>query len=467
VSLPRLWAFLAIGLPALAAIVASMSTIDLTYQLRAGAEILEARAIPSVDSWTFTVHGQPWFDQQWGAQVALSATSDLGAWTGLVLLRATLVGLTFGCVFAVARLAGLAARNASLLTLASFAVAAPALALRPQLFGLALFSVVLLLLALRATRPRSVWFIPLVVLLWANVHGSFVLGPLAVGLAWLADLRAGRAPRFELLAVALLSAAAACVTPFGPSVWRYAVGLTADPSITGRISEWQRTLPTDIVGLSFYVSVVAVALLVVRRRGSVTWPTVVWLLAFAAIGIYAVRGIAWWALAAVPPVALLAAAAPPAAPERLGTRAMQRANAAIVGLLALVAIALLPADPGTGSPAGLLTDAPSGVTASLKTVARAGDRLFNPHRWGSWFEYAIPDVLVAVDSRVEIFPASVWTAYDAVRAGAPGWQQVLSDWDVDLVATEPEDRAFLERLRTAGWSVLSSDDSGSVLRRPA
>jgi hypothetical protein len=471
VSLPRLWAFLAIGLPALAAIVASMSTIDLTYQLRAGAEILEARAIPSVDSWTFTVHGQPWFDQQWGAQVALSATSDLGAWTGLVLLRATLVGLTFGCVFAVARLAGLAARNASLLTLASFAVAAPALALRPQLFGLALFSVVLLLLALRATRPRSVWFIPLVVLLWANVHGSFVLGPLAVGLAWLADLRAGRAPRFELLAVALLSAAAACVTPFGPSVWRYAVGLTADPSITGRISEWQRTLPTDIVGLSFYVSVVAVALLVVRRRGSVTWPTVVWLLAFAAIGIYAVRGIAWWALAAVPPVALLAAAAPPAAPERLGTRAMQRANAAIVGLLALVAIALLPlwrpADPGTGSPAGLLTDAPSGVTASLKTVARAGDRLFNPQRWGSWFEYAIPDVLVAVDSRVEIFPASVWTAYDAVRAGAPGWQQVLSDWDVDLVATEPEDRAFLERLRTAGWSVLSSDDSGSVLRRPA
>jgi len=38
VSLPRLWAFLAVGLPALAAIVASMSTIDLTYQLRAGAD---------------------------------------------------------------------------------------------------------------------------------------------------------------------------------------------------------------------------------------------------------------------------------------------------------------------------------------------------------------------------------------------------------------------------------------------
>jgi hypothetical protein len=470
VSLPRLWAFLAVGLPALATIVASMSTIDLTYQLRAGAEIFGARAIPTVDSWTFTVNGQPWFDQQWGAQVALSAVFDGAGWTGLVLLRAVLVGLTFGCVFAVARLAGLGARNASLLTLASFAVAAPALALRPQLFGLALFALVLLVLALRSSRARIVWLIPVIVLVWANVHGSFVLGPLVVGLAWLADLRAGREPRYELLAVALVSVAAACVTPFGPSVWRYAVGLTADPSITGRISEWQRTLPTDVAGLSFYVSAVAVALLVIRRRASVTWPTVVWLLVFAAIGIYAVRGIAWWALAAVPPAAVLLVVVGSGAPERIGTRAMQRANVAIVVLLAFVGVGLLPlwrpADPGTGTPAGLLTDAPSSVTATLKSVARAGDRVFNPQPWGSWFEYAIPDVLVTVDSRVEIFPASVWAAFDAVRAGTPGWEQVLSDWDVDLVAAEPEDAAFLSRLRSAGWTVVSSDETGSVLRRP-
>jgi hypothetical protein len=158
------------------------------------------------------------------------------------------------------------------------------------------------------------------------------------------------------------------------------------------------------------------------------------------------------------------------APERLGTREMQRANVAIVAVLAVVGVGLLPfwrpADPGTGTPAGLLTDAPSGVTATLKSVARAGDRLFNPQPWGSWFEYAIPDVLVAVDSRVEIFPASVWAAYDAVRGGTLGWEQVLTDWDVDLIAVEPEDASLLARLRAAGWTVVSSDDTGSVLRHP-
>jgi hypothetical protein len=467
---PKLWAFLAVGLPALAAVVAAMSTIDLTYQLRAGSEILSNRSIPTVDSWTFTVQGQPWFDQQWGAQVLLSATFDIGSWTGLVLLRAGLVAATFGCIFWIGHWAGLGARNASLLTLASFAIAAPALALRPQLFGLALFAALLLVLALRSSSPRLAWLIPAIVLVWANVHGSFVLGPLAVGLAWLGDLRDRREPRFELLGVAVVSAAAACITPFGPSVWRYAFGLTADPAITGRISEWQRTLPTDVPGLLFYGSAIAVAALVIRRRASVTWPSVLWLVVFAAIAVYAVRGIAWWALAAVPPVAMLIDGFRPVPVERLGTRGMRRANAAIVALLVLVGLALLPlwrpTDAGTGTPAGLLIDAPSGVTGTLRAAVRPGDRIFNPQPWGSWLEWAIPDALVAVDSRVEVFPASVWAAYDAVRAGTPGWEAILSGWNVDLVAAQPEDVAFVDRLRASGWVVLSTDSSGSVLRRP-
>ena len=70
-TLTRLWAFLAVALPVLAAMLASLSSVDLTYQLRAGSEILDLRAIPTTDSWTFTAFGLPWMDQQWGAQVIL------------------------------------------------------------------------------------------------------------------------------------------------------------------------------------------------------------------------------------------------------------------------------------------------------------------------------------------------------------------------------------------------------------
>jgi hypothetical protein len=469
VTLPRLWAFLAMALPALAALVATLSSVDLTYQLRAGAEILDTRAVPRVDTWTFTVAGQPWFDQQWGAQVLLKLAYDGAGWTGLVLLRAGLVAVTFGCALLVARGAGLPNRSAALLTLAAFAVAAPALALRPQLFGLALFALVLLILDRRRVDPRVIWLIPLLVLVWANLHGSFFLGPLAVGLTWLADMHRGAERPHRLLAVALLSMAAACVTPFGPAVWAYAAGLSTDPSVTGRITEWQRTSVTDVAGLLFYGSLVAVVALVVRRRSAVDWPLLLWLAVFAGIGAWAVRGIAWWALAAVPMVAALAAAAREPGVERPGTPSMQRLNAILAGAMVVVGIALLPiwrpVDPRTGTPQGLVTDAPPGVTATLRALARPGDHLYNPQPWGSWTEFALPDLLVTVDSRVELFPPAVWADYDAVRAGAPGWEAILARWKVTLVALEPGEDALRERLVSAGWMVASTDASGTVLHR--
>jgi hypothetical protein len=87
VTLPRLWVFLAVALPALAALIANLPSVDLTYHLRAGAGILDGGGIPTADSWTFTVFGDPWTDQQWGAQVILAAVYRVAGWTGLVLLR--------------------------------------------------------------------------------------------------------------------------------------------------------------------------------------------------------------------------------------------------------------------------------------------------------------------------------------------------------------------------------------------
>ena len=106
---------------------------------------------------------------------------------------------------------------AAWLTLAAFAINAPALGLRPQLLGMALFALVLFLVSERRAHPRYLLAVPLIVLVWANIHGSFFLGPLVLGLAWLEDLHDRVAPRHRALIVGLVSALAACVTPFGPA----------------------------------------------------------------------------------------------------------------------------------------------------------------------------------------------------------------------------------------------------------
>ena len=81
----------------------------------------------------------------------------------------------------------------------------------------------------RATRGR-LWAIPFIVLVWANLHGSFFLGPVVLGLAWLEDLARPRAAAAPAARSSPSSRRlAACVTPFGPAVWVYAVGLSTNP----------------------------------------------------------------------------------------------------------------------------------------------------------------------------------------------------------------------------------------------
>jgi hypothetical protein len=473
VSLPRLWAFLAVALPVLGALIASLQTVDLAYHLRAGAEILDMRAIPAVDGWTFTAAGEPWTDQQWGAQVILGAVYRFGGWIALVLLRALLVAAIFGCLFEIGRRRGLGLRIAALLTLAAFVVSAPALALRPQLLGMALFAVALLLIVDRRAHPRRLWAIPVIVLVWANLHGSFFLGPVVLGLAWLEDLHDRVARPHTGLGVAALSVAAACVTPLGPAVWAYAVGLSVNPEVTQRITEWQRTSPGDIPGLLFYASAAAVLVLLVRRGRATPWPTWVWLGLFFVIGAYAARGIGWWALGAIAPIAGLLASGIADRTRQLkrpAPLAMRRINATLAGALVFAGIAFLPAwrpiDPGTLAPTGVLANAPTGITGALRDLARPGDRVLNPQVWGSWFEFALPDMPIAIDSRIELFPPEVWDAYDLVLGGGPEWEDQLAAWDVTIAIAAASDAGFADRLESIGWRSVHEDADGSILVPP-
>lgn len=465
-SLSRLWLYLAVALPVLAAVLAPMSSVDLAYQLRAGGEIIDTRTVPSVDTWTFTAAGMPWVDQQWGAQVLLAAVHRLAGWTGLVLLRAVLTGFIVGGTVAIARSRGLDERGSAVLGIAAFIVAAPAMALRPQLFGMACFVLTLMLVVPRRDQPRRLWLVPLVVAVWANLHGSFILGPLVLGLAWVEDVHDRVVRAHRALVVLVVSALAACLTPFGPGVWGYAVGLSTDPSVTARTTEWQPTTVRDLAGLLFFAACAAVVVLLARRRDAVRWPALLWLGAFSALGLYAVRGIAWWPFAAAAAVAPLLVS-PTLARLPVGAR---RLNAAVAVGVAVATVALLPlwrpTDPRTGLPVAVLTDAPPGITAALRQLVRPGDRVLNPQRWGSWLEFAFPDATVAVDSRIEFFPAQVWTDHEVVYGGLDGWQERLASWGVTVAITGPADASLARRLESLGWMRTHDDADGAIWLAP-
>ena len=78
-----------------------------------------------------------------------------------------------------------------------------------------------------------------------------------------------------------------------------------------------------------------------------------------------------------------------------------------------------------------------------------GERLLVPQPWASWFEFATPDLPVAVDSRIELFPNDVWAGYLDGTQGGDGWEEVLEGGRPTLVDRRGT-MSFVDRLAAAG-----------------
>jgi hypothetical protein len=305
-----------------------------------------------------------------------------------------------------------------------------------------------------------------------------------------------------MLAVAALSAVATLVNPLGLGVWSYVGNLATNPTIGSRVSEWRPPGLTDAPGILFWLSVVAVVAFIAwqARRSEAgglsalpPWPALLTLVLFALLGAMTGRGLAWWPLVAVFVCAgllrsrvapsPLSAAVPDAATGITGrTESRGRArrgdqgsrlNALVAGILILAGVALLPMWRPlglAGIPNGVLAYAPQGITQRLvlfNDLNSHAATVWNPQVWGSWLEFAVPGELVAVDSRIELFPTNLWNDVDRVSSGSPGAIPILDRYHPDFVVVERPDQTVLERALGAApaWACIYQDVDGSIWAR--
>jgi hypothetical protein len=469
IRLSHVWAASAVAIPVIVIAGTPLAVNDLAYHLRAGDIMFDTHAILRTDVFSAVAYGKPWLNQQWLAQIVLATAFRFGGWFGLVVLRALLGAVVLSFVFLACRAAGAATKRAAWLTLASGVMLMGGFTLRPQLLGMGCFALTAWLVARRRAHPQGVWIVIPITILWANLHGSFFLAPLLLGLAWVEDRWVrGRGSRTLLLA-GLGSILATTVTPYGYKVWSYAAGLATNPVIRKTITEWQPPSIDVYTGAAFFLSVVVVAaLLIAGVRRPVPWGSLLSLVVFLAIALTAIRGVFWWAMVA--PIVLAGVLEDRPAPTERRDPA-GALNAAIVGLLALAVIgSVIRWVPYTG-PAmptgGRLAFAPVGITRELQRSLGPGEVVFNAQKWGSWLEFEFPRSPVIVDSLIEVIPESVWWRYYAVSSGAEGWQATLDAWDVDVaVLARDQQGPLIPKVRAdPGWRLVYEDAEGLIFRR--
>jgi hypothetical protein len=452
--------------PVIVSLVSRMGAIDLAYHVRVGEEILRG-AFPRVDTFTFTAAGEPWTDQQWLAQVVFALGFRAGGWPTLAALQALLVGISFGLLYLTCRRGGTGPRLSAILTLVGFIVASPSLVLRPQLIAVPLFAGALWAIAGRGAHPRQLWLVPVLAALGVNVHGSFPLFVLVIGLAWLDDLRAKRSEARRTLSVGFVTLAATAFNPFGPSVWPYAYALSSNPIIRETISEWAPVTIDSVAGVLMLASGFAIVLYLIRRPVKTPWTHLLSLAIFFVLAMAAQRAIVWWALVATATAALLigeeARVTPREVEKEPASDPIAPAVVLLTGLMAAIVV-LLPWWRGSSFDR-FLDVAPPGLTEAVQRELPPGARLLADQTWGSWFEFAVPQVPVFVDSRIELYDRSVWQDYGEVGFAGAGWRQVLERWDIDAIAGRP-DWELLPYLRADdAWRLAYEGDDGVLFVR--
>jgi hypothetical protein len=193
---------------------------DIYWHVRVGEWIIENRAFPHVDTFSYTFAGAPWIAKEWLSQLAFAAARHLAGWAGVAALAALAAAAAF-MVLTRILLEKLDPVPTLVLVLAAIVLTAPHILARPHTLALPVMVVWTagLVGALEAGRAPSWWLLPLMTL-WANLHGGFTFGILLAAACGLeALLNSERAKRKTAViqwgTFGALTVLAACVTPYG------------------------------------------------------------------------------------------------------------------------------------------------------------------------------------------------------------------------------------------------------------
>lgn len=313
---------------------------DLGWHLAAGDVIRDQGAIPLHDPWSFTSAGRQWFNLSWLWDVIASVVFQYTGFSGIVFLVVAFGAVIAGYLASVCLRAGASATAVGIAVLAA-CLLYPAFAAAPNIYLAAspntatmLFAVVFYGECLRRTR----WYwLPLVMLAWANLHGGFLLGFLVIGIFAGVALLKRDWPGLKIYAFAGAGCfAATFVNPLG---WQIYVGSAATLGhfVQDHITEWMSyydniAMPESIPGIVYVLAFVGLELRFFKSSCPVEARLLSWLCLFA--GIYQFRYMSCFFLFSTVPLAyhvdrLL--------PERLDHLAVRKASltAGLIGILVL------------------------------------------------------------------------------------------------------------------------------------
>ena len=430
---------------------------DLWGHLCFGRWIVQQEQLPSSEPFAAAPTVEPFTNIPWLAQVLGYMVERSWGAEGLVAAHAILLTISCGLCMAAIRARGGLAVTAVLGAVIGYVLALPTSGtIRPQLFGIVLFPLVLLAHSHWKDRKWPLICLPILFAGWANLHGSF-----AVGLAALGCISAGRTwDRWvetgklrEALAepvdrrgwwILLFCLAAVCLNPLGPRLL-LVVAFFGRTEALSQISEWRPLVLKSFSGSLFFSTLVVTFFLVRRSRRRFSASDVLLLFAFGILALSSLRMLVWWAIvwpwAMAPHMPSLWSTAERAETMRLRPNMASANTMRTLFAMATVFMTVLctPSSQAlvSGRPRGIgvltSTDTPLYVSDHLKENGIQG-AIFAPMDWGDFLVWHTNDAMrPLVYTHVHLVKPQVWQDYLDIRRGSSRWLELADKYGLDYL----------------------------------
>jgi hypothetical protein len=398
---------------------------DLFGHLRFGLDHLRSGHMWTTDPYSFT-SDLPWIDHEWLSELIMAVAYSLGGTPGLVVMKVVVTLATVIVIMTAVKDAPSLWRWLSAL-LAVLGTLPITLMIRPGLWTL--FFLTLTCAILTGPWKRRYW-LPLIFLFWANMHGGWIVG-VGVLTVWSAfeflEPDGTRPPAFALVAVPAMCVLATLINPYGWLLWQFlasTVRLTRED-----ILEWQPIWRAPSIFVTYWIAGLLWTVLAIRQSEKRPMKAI----AVAAILAYGSMRVLRLIALFVPSVVILLIPYV----RRAGADENQvepRAKTFIDGAFACIGVAILawPLSPGCIHMTGPWL--PDSEAARAISRAHPAGRMVS---WFAWGEYAIwhfgPGLQVSVDGRREtVYSEHVLDQQRRIADGDPaalaGMQQVSPEY---------------------------------------
>ena len=219
-----------------------LSDPDTFWHVKLGSDILASGHLPVVDNYSYTFAGHPFISKEWLSEVIFAGAYKAWGWNGVTLLTA-LVAVSAILILYRELAAYLLPTVAGILTIFIITMLGPIVVARPHLFTLpvAVYFTARLFRAAEAKQAPHYWLLALITL-WSNLHGSFSLGFVIAGFAFLhlfENIRLSDRPLLTKWAIFLvLCPVAAMIHPYGFEPIRIGLQMMATNKAMAYIVEW-------------------------------------------------------------------------------------------------------------------------------------------------------------------------------------------------------------------------------------